>query len=77
MSAGCHHAAMDAPDPQPDPRKVRAGLAVVVVVVVVSVVLLLVVDDPLGKAVMVAVALTGVVRAFLLTRSLRKERPGG
>lgn len=68
---------MDAPDPQLDPRKVRAGLALVVLVMVVSVVLLLISDDPLGKAVMVAVALIAVVRAFLLTRSLRKERPGG
>lgn len=68
---------MDAPDPQLDPRKVRAGLALVVLVVVASVVLLLIIDDRLGKAVMVAVALIAVVRAFLLTRSLRKERPGG
>lgn len=68
---------MDAPDPQLNPRKVRAGLALVVLVMVVSVVLLLNIDDPLGKAVMVAVALIAVVRAFLLTRSLRKKRPGG
>lgn len=68
---------MDAPDPQLNPRKVRAGLALVVLVMVVSVVLLLNIDDPLGKAVMVAVALIAVVRAFLLTRFLRKERPGG
>ena len=61
--------------PQPDPRKVRAGLILVVLVVAVSVVLLVVIDDPLGKIVMLAVALTAFVRALLLTRSLRRGPP--
>ena len=39
---------------------------------VVAVVLLFVIDDPFGRAVMFAVAALGVVRAFLLTRSLRR-----
>ena len=66
---------MPDPGPQPNPRKVRAGLILVVLVVAVSVVLLVVIDDPLGKVVMVAVALTAFVRALLLTRSLRREQP--
>jgi hypothetical protein len=38
----------------------------------VAIVLLFVIDDPLGRAVMFAVAALGVIRAFLLTRSLRR-----
>lgn len=56
-----------------NPRKVRAGLIIVGVVVAVSVVLLVVIDEPVGKAVMLAVAATAFVRAFLLTRSLRRQ----
>ena len=51
----------------------RIGLVVVlVVVVVVAVVLVVVIDDPFGRAVMFAVAALAVVRAFLLSRSLRR-----
>ena len=59
-------------DPQVDPRKVRIGLAMISVVVLVAVVLFVVIDDPVGRAVMFAVAVLGIVRAFLLTRSLRR-----
>ena len=45
---------------------------VVSAVVIVAVVLILVIDDPFGRAVMFAVAALAVVRAFLLTRSLRQ-----
>jgi hypothetical protein len=64
------------PDQTPafDRRKVRLGLAIVSVVTVVAIVLVVLVDSALGKAVMFAVALTALVRAFLLTRSLRSER---
>lgn len=63
---------MDDHAAQPDPRKVRQGLAIVTVAVVVALVLLFVLDDPIAKAVMLAVALSGFVRAFLLSRSLRR-----
>lgn len=55
-----------------DPRKVRIGLIVIVIVVVVAAVLVAVLDDPVGRAVMLAVAAVGIVRAFLLSRSLRR-----
>ena len=60
------------PDPQLDPRKVRLGLALISVVVAVAIVLLFVIDDPVGRAIMFGVAALGIVRAFLLTRSLRR-----
>jgi Flp pilus assembly protein TadB len=60
-------------DPQMDSRKVRMGLAIVTVIVLVALVLVAVVDDPVGRAVMLAVAALGFVRAFLLTRSLRRD----
>ena len=60
------------PDPQLDRRKVRIGLAMISVVVAAAIVLLFVIDDPFGRAVMFAVAALGVIRAFLLTRSLRR-----
>ena len=59
--------------PRPDPRKVRQGLAIIAAVVVVALVLLFVLEEPIAKAVMLAVALSGFVRAFLLSRSLRSE----
>jgi len=58
--------------PQVDPRKVRIGLIVIAIVVVVAAVLVAVLDDPLGRAVMLAVAAVGIVRAYLLSRSLRR-----
>ena len=62
-----------APDgSQADPRKVRIGLAIVSLVVLLAVILFVLVDDPIGRAVMFAVAAMGVVRAYLLSRSLRR-----
>jgi hypothetical protein len=64
---------MTSPDvPQPDQRKVRIGLAIVSVVVLIAVILFLLIDDATGRAVMFAVAALGIVRAFLLSRSLRR-----
>ena len=63
---------MTDPDQELDPRKVRMGLALVVAVVIVAVVLIAIVDDPVGRAVMAGVAALAVVRAFLLSRSLRR-----
>lgn len=58
----------------PDRQKVRMGLAVISLVLLVAVVLMLMIDDRLGHAVMFAVALTAIIRAYLLTRSLRSDR---
>ena len=63
---------MTEPESELDPRKVRIGLLMISIVVVVAVVLLFVVDDPFGRAVMLGVAAIGVIRAFLLARSLRR-----
>jgi hypothetical protein len=62
--------------PQMNPRKVRMGLAVVVAVVVVAIVLFAVVNDPLGRAVFVGVAVVALVRAIGLYRWLRQNPPG-
>ena len=59
--------------PEVDARKVRIGLIVIVIVVAVATVLVAVLDDPVGRAVMLAVASVGIVRAFLLSRSLRSD----
>ena len=72
-SGAGHDARMAEPiDPQVNPRKVRIGLAMISIVVVVALVLIAVIDDPLGRALMFAVAALGIVRAFLLSRSLRR-----
>ena len=55
-------------------RRVRGGLAIVSVVFLVALALALIVDDPLGRVIMSAVVIVSMVRAFLLVRSLRKER---
>jgi len=59
-------------DPQVDQRKIRIGLVMISVVVLVAVVLFIVIDDAVGRALMFAIAVLGIVRAFLLTRSLRR-----
>ena len=66
----------DAQEPQIDRRKIRIGLALIVLVVIAAVVLMFVVEAPAGKAVMFAIAVTAFVRAFLLSRSLRREQQG-
>ena len=66
----------DAQEPQIDRRKIRIGLALIVVVVIAAVILMFVVEAPAGKAVMFAIAVTAFVRAFLLSRSLRREQQG-
>jgi hypothetical protein len=62
---------------QMDPRKVRIGLAMVVLTVVVAVALITVVDSNVVRAVMAGVALLGIVRAFLLFRSIRRDQAQG
>ena len=71
---GGHDEPMTDPTVGPrDPRKVRMGLAIISVVVVLAVVLLFVVEGPVGKALMFAVAATAIVRVALLVRWLRSE----
>jgi hypothetical protein len=65
------------PEQQMDPRQVRIGLVMIVVTVVTAVVLLVVVDSPLVRAVMAGIAVLGIVRAFLLYRSIRAGQAGG
>ena len=60
-----------------DPRKVRIGLAMVVVTVAVALALFAVAESALVRAVMAGIALLGIVRAFLLYRSVRRERATG
>ena len=64
---------MTDPVPQPDRQKVRVGLAMVTIVLVVAVVILITADDAFVRALMLAIAALAVVRAFLLTRSLRRD----
>lgn len=61
----------DTTGPQVDRRKVRMGLALISVVVVVALVLAFVVDSAVAQAIMFAIVLLGIVRAFLLSRALR------
>ncbi|HEX5366785.1 MAG TPA: hypothetical protein VFW63_09020 [Acidimicrobiales bacterium] len=65
------------PEQRADPRKVRTGLAMVAATVVIALALLAVVDSAVGRAVMAGIAVLGVVRAFLLYRSIRHEAAGG
>ena len=60
-----------------DPRKVRIGLALIVATVVIALALLAVVDSTLVRAVMAGIALLGIVRAFLLYRSIRRDQIAG
>ena len=63
-------------EPQLNPTKVRVGLANISVVVLIAIVMFFIVEAPVGKAVMFAIALTSFVRAWLLARSLRRESAG-
>jgi hypothetical protein len=65
------------PDETPSERsvaKVRIGLALIGVVILVALVMAVVVEAPAGKAIMFAIAVTAVVRAYLLYRYLRSEQ---
>lgn len=74
--ASGQNAGMTDDDPVFDRRKIRIGLALIAVVVVVAVIMVFAVEAPAGKAVMFAIALTALVRAYLLTKSLRAEQSG-
>ncbi len=54
--------------------KVRIGLAIIGVVIVLALGLSVVIDSAVGRAIMFAVALTAMVRAYMLYRSLRQEQ---
>jgi hypothetical protein len=53
--------------------KVRIGLALVGIVIVAALATMFAIDSAPGKAVMFAIVLTVMVRAFLLFRSLKRE----
>lgn len=82
-AAGVGHTSAVAQQPSPrastgnqsgvNPRKVRAGLAIICLAVVIAAVGLFVIPSTAGRAVMLAVAVTAVVRAALLVRSLRRD----
>jgi hypothetical protein len=55
-----------------DRTRVRVGLVVVTVTFVIALTGLLLIDNGFAKAVMGLVMFTAVVRAFLLTRSIRR-----
>jgi hypothetical protein len=69
-----YSAAVNDESGQADIAKVRIGLAIVTVVVIIAVVLVFAIDSAAGKAIMFAVAVTAVVRAYMLTRSLRRDQ---
>ena len=64
----------DETPPQRSVAKVRIGLALIGVVILVALVMIAVIEAPAGKAVMLAIALTAFVRAYLLYRDLRREQ---
>ena len=59
-------------DEEPDPRRIRIGLAFLAVVVAVSLVMAFVIEPAIGKLVMIGIAIFTVARTFSLVRSLRK-----
>lgn len=63
-------------DGRVNPRKVRIGLAIVGIVIVGALATMFAIDSAAGKAVMFAIVLTVMVRAFLLFRSLKAEQAG-
>jgi hypothetical protein len=65
------------PEDAPNPRKVRIGLAVLTVVVIAAVVAAFLIDSPFGKAIMVAIAFTVLVRAYLIVRWIRHGGAAG
>jgi hypothetical protein len=60
-----------------DPKRIRLGLALVTAVFLVSLVLAAIIDDRLGRAVMAAIALSSLLRAVLLVRSVRRDGVDG
>ena len=59
-----------------DRTKIRIGLAMIGIVVVAAMIGVAVIDAGAGKALMFAIVVLGLVRLFLLTRSLRQESAG-
>jgi hypothetical protein len=62
-------------EPQVSPAKIRVGLVMVAVLFVASIVLIATVNDPIGRAIFFAAALTALVRGWLLVRWIRKGGP--
>ena len=60
-------------DDEVDRTRVRAGLVIVTVTFVIALVGLVAIDSAVGKAIMGLVMFTAVLRAFFLTRSVRRR----
>jgi hypothetical protein len=70
---------MTSPEPADvefDRRRIRIGLAFLTLVVLGSLVALIVIQSAVGKMVMLGIFLFTVIRAYLLTRSLRRDIAG-
>lgn len=65
------------PEQAPNPRKVRIGLAILALVIIAAVVAAFLIDSAVGKAIMVAIAFTVLVRAYLIVRWLRQGGAAG
>jgi hypothetical protein len=57
-----------------DVTKIRIGLAMIGVVILAGLVGVFAIDAAVGKAVMFAIVLTALVRAYMLYRSLRNDQ---
>ncbi len=67
-----HSVAMTDATPPPNPRKVRLGLLIIGVILVVAIILAIVVKDPVGRAIFVAIMILAFVRMILLVNWLRR-----
>lgn len=65
------------PDEVSSPRKVMVGLAILAVVLTAALVAAILIESPTGKAIMVAIAFTVLVRAYLISRRLRQDGAAG
>jgi hypothetical protein len=58
--------------PPPNPRKVRLGLFIIGVILVAAIIMAIVVKDPVGRAIFVAIMILAFVRMILLVNWLRR-----
>jgi hypothetical protein len=65
------------PEEVPNPRKVRFGLAILALVIIAALIAAVLIDSAVGKAVMVAIAFTVLVRAYLIVRWIRQGGASG
>ena len=65
------------PDEVANPRNLKIGLAILAVVLTAALVGAIVVESTTGKAIMVAIAVMVLVRAYLISRRLRHDGAAG